>query len=82
MSADYTFVPAEQSELDSLHQFMKVMDPGQEGLTLDRFRAIYPKMGWHDLLGRLNQLKEAGKATRKVRTPAGAKQGFDYWTWQ
>lgn len=66
----------------TLHAQLQMLDPSQEGVTMNKLRVFYPKMGWNDIMKGLENLKEAGRVTNKLRTPTGSKVAFEYWTWQ
>lgn len=77
--ADYVIPTPTQEELDLLASQLVMIDPNGEGVTMDKLRVFYPKLGWGHIQARLNALKEAGRVTRKLRSTGGAVP-FEFWT--
>jgi len=70
------------TEAVNLHNYLKMVDPAQEGVGLDKVRPIYPKIGWNVILGHCAELETANMLTkRKVSGPNG-RGGYELYTWQ
>lgn len=76
------YQPASQEEKDAMYANLQVLDPGQQGLTLDKFRARYPKTPWGEILVTLRGLQADGRAKAQNKAlPGGSPTQFEHWTW-
>lgn len=75
---DYTLPEPTQEELDQTHSYLVLLNADGQGVTINRFRPFYPKVGRGHLLLRLQRLQEAGRAESRLRT-AGGPVPFEFW---
>lgn len=78
MSADYVIPEPTQEELDELAANIATLDPNGEGITMNKLRAFYPRLGWGHIQKRLEALKTAGRASSKLRS-TGQKVRYEFW---
>lgn len=76
---EFTIPDPTQEEVDQMAAHLAVLDPNREGVTMNRLRTFYPKLGWGHIMVRLAALKAAGRATVEKRSGGGPVQ-FEYWT--
>lgn len=75
---DFVLLEPTESELNAMHTHLSALNADSQGVTLNRFRAFYPKIGRGHLLNRLLKLKEQGRARSELRS-SGAGVQFEYW---
>ncbi len=75
---DYVLPEPTAEELDQMHAHLTLLNASGQGVTLNRFRTFYPKVGRGHLLLRLQRLQEAGRASSQLRT-AGGPVPFEFW---
>ncbi|MBK8027971.1 MAG: hypothetical protein IPK17_00350 [Chloroflexi bacterium] len=75
---DYTLPEPTQAELDQVYAQLVLLNADGQGVTINRFRPFYPKLGRGHLLLRLQRLQEAGRASSQLRT-AGGPVPFEFW---
>lgn len=66
-------------EQNLLHQRLQVLDPDQNGVTLDKLRVFYPKAAWSPIIEALRALQAEGRLNTAMR---GAPVQFEYYIWQ
>jgi len=66
----------------ALHGFLKIIDPEQKGVGLDRVRPMYPKVGWNVILSHCAELESNGLLSKVRVTNANGKGGHEEYTWQ
>lgn len=76
---EYTIPEPTQEEVDQIAAQLAMIDPERKGVTMNKLRVFYPKLGWGHILARLAALKAAGRATSKLRAEGGPVQ-FEFWT--
>ena len=69
-------------EATNLHNYLKMIDPNQEGVGLDKVRPIYPKVGWNVILGHCAELESAKMLTKRFVPGPSGRGGYDLYRWQ
>lgn len=75
---DFVLPEPTQAELDQMATHLALLNADGQGVTINRFRPFYPKVGRGHLLLRLQRLQEAGRASSQLRT-AGGPVPFEFW---
>jgi hypothetical protein len=79
---DGVYEPASQEEKDAMYNHLQVLDAAQEGVTLDKLRVFYPKVGWGSIITTLRNLRDDGRAKAQVKPlKTGGTGQFEHWTW-
>jgi len=86
MPIDEQELPALAFELNpqkanDFHAYLKMIDPQQNGVGLDKARAFFGAVGWHEILGHVAWLKATNMLSE---TPVSGKFGvkFNVYTWK
>lgn len=75
---DYVLPQPTDAEIEHMATTLSLLDANGEGVTIDRFRAVYPKVPRSYLIERLKALQAQGRATSQLRT-AGGPVPFEFW---
>lgn len=70
---------ATEEEKNVLHERLKALDPQQQGVTLNKLRVFYPRLGWGHILAAVRGLQADGRVKTALR---GSPVQFEYITWQ
>lgn len=70
------------SEAQRLYDYLKLIDPNQSGMGLDKVRPIYTRIGWNVILGHCAELETSNMLSKSFVAGPSGRGGYDLYTWQ
>lgn len=74
--------PALSAEAQTMFNQFTMIDPQREGVSLDKLRPFYGRVGWSKLLTPANELVASGRLSKRAVMNGKGTVAYEVYTWK